>query len=108
MNGVGKCLRFREIGRGRFAPQHVNVRRIGQATRDGRFDPPAELIEAFGRAFAVNEFAVARIRVGEQQSGGIGVGARDENRRHAADVGGQPRSDEFLDELARGHHNFAA
>jgi len=54
MDGVGENPRFGEIGRGRFAPQHIDIRRIGKAAGDGRINAAAELVEAFGRAFPIN------------------------------------------------------
>src|SRR6266478_6054616 len=106
MNGVGEFPRFGEIRSGGFAPKHVGVRSVSEAASNGGVDPAAELVEAFWRAFAVDEFPVARVRVGKQKSGGVGVGARDENRGNAANVGRKPRRHQFFDELARWYDNF--
>jgi len=108
MNGVPEFPRFGEVRSGGFAPEHVRVGRVSKAARDSRIDAAAELIEAFRRAFAVYEFPVAWVRVRKQQPGRVGVRARDEDRWHAANIGGETRRHEFLDELPRGHDDFSA
>ena len=65
MDRVSEFLRLREIGCGRFAPQHIGIRRVSQPARHRHINAAAELIEAFRRAFAVNVFPVARVRVGK-------------------------------------------
>jgi hypothetical protein len=73
----------------------------------GDGDPAAELVEAFRGAFGVDERPVAQVRVRKQKTSGVCVRARDENRGHAANVGRKTRGNEFFDELARGHDDFA-
>jgi hypothetical protein len=51
---------------------------------------------------------VVVVDVGGQQVGGFGVGAGDDQRRHAHHVGGEARGDQFLDRLARRHQHLAA
>ena len=52
--------------------------------------PALDVEEPLGRALAGEERVVAFVDVVGQQSGAVGVGARDDERRHAQDVGGQP------------------
>ena len=51
---------------------------------------------------------VARIMIGQQQIGRIRIGARDDHRGHAHDVGREARSDQFVDGLAGRHQHLAA
>ena len=108
MNGVGEFLRFPEVRSGCFAPQHIRVGRVRQTPRDSRVNSAAVLIKTFGRALTVDEFTVMRIGIRKQKTSRVGIRARDENRRHAANVGGQPRRHKFLDEFPCGHDNFTA
>ena len=65
--------------------------------------------EAFGRALLRgDERLVALVDVGGQQRRRLGVGARDEHGRHAADVGREPRGDELVDGFLRRHQHLAA
>ena len=54
-----------------------------------------EAVEAFRRALAGDELAVALVDVGGDQLGALRVGAREDESRHAADVGGQTRRDQI-------------
>ncbi len=56
--------------------------------------------EAFAGPLAGQEFAVARIDVAGQQMRAVRIGARQDQRRHIHDVGGQPRRHQFLDRFA--------
>src|SRR5258707_7323096 len=91
-----------------IAPQHVRIRSVGQAARDGCVNAAAELVEAFGGALAMDELAVARVGIRQEQTSGISVRARNENRGHAANIGGQPRGGELFDEFAKWHNDLAA
>ena len=51
---------------------------------------------------------VALVSVARQQRGGVGIGARDDEGRHAQHVRGQPRGEQRPDELARGDEHLAA
>jgi GNAT superfamily N-acetyltransferase len=51
---------------------------------------------------------VAVVHVRGQERGRLGVGARDEHGRHAADVGGEPRGDQLVDRFLRRHQHLAA
>ena len=75
------------------------MRRIGDGARDARLEPVAELVEAFDRAagVVVDERLVALVDVGGDELGGLGVGARDDQRRRAHHVGGEPRGVEVAD-----------
>src|SRR5712675_3805862 len=55
VDGVGEFSRFSEVRRRGLAPQHVRVRRIGQAASDSRINPAPELEEPFRRPLPVNK-----------------------------------------------------
>src|SRR5258708_33976563 len=107
MNGVGEFLRLREIWGGSLAPQNTGVRRVSKTPRDSGVDAATILIKAFRCALAIDEFAVTRVRVGQQQASRVGVRASDENRRHSANVRSKTRGDELLDEFTGRHHDLA-
>src|SRR6266478_8442685 len=69
VNGVGELPRLGKVRCRGFAPKHVGIGRIRQAASNGCIDAPVELEEAFWRALAVNELAVARVSIGEEQPG---------------------------------------
>src|SRR6266480_722195 len=108
MDGFCEFPRFREIRCRSLAPEHVGIGRVSEPARDAGVNAATELVEAFGRAFAVDEFPVARVRVGKQQPGGVRIRACDKNGGHAANVSGKTRRHQFFDELTRGHEDFAA
>ena len=90
-----------------FEPDEIGVRREGEAARDAMVEAGAVLQaeEAFGRPLAGDERPVALIDVAGDELGAFGVGAGDEDRRHAADVGGEPRGVEVADRrLGRDQH----
>jgi len=60
------------------------------------------------RALAGEERPVVVVDVRRDEVGRLGVGAREEDGRHAHDVGGEPRGDQFLDRLARRDEHLAA
>ena len=94
---LGEFLRFSDIGLGRFAPEQVGVGRIASAARDRLVDPGADPEEAFRRALAGQEGPVALVDIAGQERGASRVRARDEHRRHIADIGGQPRGGQIRD-----------
>ena len=103
-----KCLGERQVRLAGFAPDQVGVRRIGQAAADGLVEALAGAVEAFYRALAGAERLVVVVDVGGQQVGGFGVGAGEQQGRHAHHVGGQARGDQLVDGFARGHQHLAA
>ena len=101
-------LAKREVGLAGLAPDQVGVRRIGEAARHRLVEAVARLVEALDRALAGQERFVVIVDVGGDEVGRLGVGAREQDRRHAHAVGGQPRGDQLLDRLARRHEHLAA
>src|ERR1700704_105000 len=85
-NRIGEFLRLRQVRSGSFAPKHVGIRRVSQPASNSRIDPATKLIKAFRRAFAINELAIALVRVRKQESRRVCIRARNENRRHAANI----------------------
>ena len=75
---------------------------------DRGLDPVVDAEEALGRALARAELPVDRVDVRRQQPGAERVGARDQDRRHARDVGGEARGDERADKLGGGDEDLAA
>ena len=75
---------------------------------DRGLDPVVDAEEALGRALARAELPVDRVDVRRQQPGAERVGARDQDRRHARDVGGEARGDERADELGGRDEDLAA
>ena len=72
--------------------------------------PFLHLVETFDGAPSrmVDEGLVALVDVGGQQLGGFGVGARDDQRRRAHHVGGEPRGIEVADMRGRRDQHLAA
>ncbi len=68
-----------------------------QCARPGAF---LEAEEAFRRALAGDELAVALVDIRGDEPGALGIGAREDQRRHAADIGRETRGDEIA--LMRG------
>ena len=65
-------------------------------------------METLGRALAGQERGVALVHVVGQQRRRVGVGAGDNQRRHAADVRRQARGDEVRDGLPGGDEHLAS
>ena len=82
MDRLGELARLLEVRRRRLAPDQVGVRRVGEPARDRRLDARADAVEALRRALAGEERAVALVDVAGEQRRRVGVGARDEERRH--------------------------
>ena len=108
MDRLGEFARIVEIGVARLPPQHVGMRREGQPARDAMLEPGAVLQaeEPLGGALAGQERAgrarrcptVINLRA-------LGVGPRNDQRRHPAHVGGEPRGVEVADvRLGRNEH----
>jgi hypothetical protein len=96
VDGFGELARELQVRLAGLAPHQVGVGRVGQAAADRLLDARLRLVEAFDRALAGDEGLVVGVDVGGEQVGGLGVGARDQQRRHAEHVGGQARGDELL------------
>ena len=108
MDRVGELLRELEVRPARLAPDQVGVRRVGEPARDRLVEAVPGLVEALDRALAGAELLVDGVDVGGEQVRRLGVGAREDDRRHAHAVGGEPRGDQLVDGLARGHQHLAA
>ena len=70
--------------------------------------PPRTRKKPSGRALAGEERAVALVDVARQQRRRVGVGAGDDERRHAEHVGREPRRQQRADELAGRDEHLAA
>ena len=92
----------------RLAPHEVAVRRVREAARDRLIEPGFHAVETLRRPFAGEERLVAVVDVAEQQVGRVGVGARDQKRRHVADVHRQARRDQVAHRLLRRDQHLAA
>ena len=86
----------------------IRVRRVGEAARHRLVEAVARLVETFDRALAGAERLVVVVDVGRHQIGRFGVGAREQDRRHAHAIGREPRGDQLLDRFARRHQHLAA
>jgi hypothetical protein len=109
VDALGELPRLGHVGRRGLAPEHVGVRRVRPGAGDRALDPAAQAEEALGGPLALlHELAVARVGVRHQQLRTVRVRARDQDRRHARHVGGEPRRDQRAHEAARGHQHLAA
>ncbi len=108
MDGVRELAGVFQVGRGRFAPDQVGVRRVGQAAGNGLVDAGAGAEEAFHRALAGDERTIVFIDVAGDQVGGVGIGASQQQRRRTHRVGGQAGRHQLGHGLAGGHQHLAA
>ena len=108
MDRGGELLRLGHVGGRGLAPDQVGVGGVGETAGDRGVDAVADAEEAFRRALAGAELAVDLVDVARQQRGGESVGARHDQRRHVADVRGEPRRDERADVLGGGNEHLAA
>ena len=97
-----------EVRRAGLAPHEIRIRRVGEPARDRLLDAVADPIESFGGALAGQERLVVLVDVRGDQVGRFGVGARQQDRRHAHDVGCEPRGIELLHRLLRRHQHLSA
>src|SRR5579864_6382176 len=81
------------------SPQHVRIRRVSYAARNGRIEPPANPEEAFAGTLAGEERVIARVNVAGQKVCAVRVGARENERRHAHHVRSQARCDQLLNRV---------
>ena len=108
MDRVGEFLRELEVRLAGFAPDHVGVRRVGEAARDRLLEARLRAVETFHGALAGQERLVVVVDVGRDQVGGFRIGAREQHGRRAADVGGQTRGGQLGDGFTRRHQHLAA
>ena len=107
LDRLGEEPRLVEIGMAGLPPEQIGMGREGEAALDAMVEAGAVLQaeEALGGALAGQELAVALVDVGGDQLRALGVGAGDEQGRHAADVGGEPGRVEVADmRLGRDQH----
>ena len=100
MDRLGELPRLDQIRMRGLPPQEIGIGRVGKAAGDAVRQTRAFLqsIETLGRALTFgDEGAVALVDVGGDQLGRLGVGAGQDQGRHAADIGGQARGDEIAD-----------
>ena len=91
-------------------PDEVGVVGVGEAAGDAGLDAVFDVEEALRRpaALAVDKRLVAFVHVGRDERGRVGVGAGDEDGRHAGHVGREAGRVQLADELARRDEDFAA
>ncbi len=92
----------------RFAPQQIGIWGVGNRAIDRHLEPAGHAIESFGRAFASQEAAITGVNIARDQPGRVGVGPRDQDRRHVENVGRQPGRGQRADEVRRRHQHFSA
>ena len=98
VHGLGEVPRLVEVRVAGLPPEQVGMGRKGEAARDAVLDA----VPAAGRSLPA---CGRRSRNGRSRSStsevislaALGVGARDEQGRHAHDVGGEPRGVEVAD-----------
>ncbi len=108
MDRLGELACEFQIRLAGLAPHQVGVGCIGQATADRLVQAIAGLVEAFDGALTGGERLVVAVDVTGQQIRCFGIGARDQQGRHAQHVGGQARRVELLDRLTGRHQHLAA
>ena len=109
----GEFASFAEIGLGRLPPEEIRIRGVARPARDGVLHRMGAALlqaeEAFGGALAaIDPRVVALVDVAGDEGRRMRIGARQEKRRHAADVGRKPRRVERADEGLRRHEHLAA
>jgi hypothetical protein len=97
-----------KVGLAGFAPQEIRIGRVGEPARHRLLEAIARLVEALDRTLAREEWLVVVVDVGGHEIGGLRIGARENDRRHAHAIGGEPRRDQLVDRLARRHQHLAA
>ena len=97
-----------KVGLGALHPQQVRVGRVGVAAAEYRLDSWSGAIETLARALARQEWLVTIIHIVGNEVGGERVGARDDDGRHARDIGGEPRGVEGANVLRGGNQHLAA
>ena len=108
MDALRKGARELDVRLARLHPEHVGVWRVCVATGEDRAKAVLDVVEALGGAGSRQEGSVALVVVTGQQRGGQGIRPRDDDARHAGDVGGEPSGIEGTDVLARGNQHLSA
>src|SRR4029078_10931579 len=99
---VGSLL---HVWRRGLEPDQIRVRRVRKPARDRRFKARLDEEVPLGRALAGEELVVALVDVARDQRSAEGVGTRDYEGRHVADVGRETGGGQRADETApRGEH----
>ena len=90
---AGEALGVLQIRVAGLPPEQVGMFGEGNAALDAMIDAGAvaEAEEAFGRPLAGEPLVIALVDVGGDQLGALGVGAADDQRRHARHVRGEAR-----------------
>ena len=107
VDGLCEGPRLGEIGGRGLHPQEVGVGREGEAARDAARHAltGAQAVEAFCRALACDEGAVALVDIAGDELGAVRIGARDDRGGRAANVGREPRRAQVADvRLGRDQH----
>src|SRR5580704_18715123 len=110
MDRVRKAFGLAQIGFARLPPQEIGVRRVSEAARNRVFntEPRADAEKPFRGALAGDERAIAFVDVAGQQLRRLRVGAAQQHRRHALDIGRETGGVERPEVLTYWHENFAA
>ena len=108
VESVGKSLGEFEIRLAGLAPQQVRVRRVGEPACHSLLETVPGPVEAFDGALAGTERLVVVVDVGGHQVRRLGIGTRQDDRRHTHGVGSEPRGDKLLHRFARGHQHLAS
>ena len=103
-----RTRRLLHVRRRGLEPDQVRVRRVRKPARDRRLEARLDEEVALRGALAGEELVVALVDVARDQRGAERVGARDDEGRHVADVGREPRGGQRADELARRDEHLAA
>jgi len=83
-----------------LAPQQIGDRRISEAARHRLVEAVPRSVKALDGPFAGAERLVVGVDIGVTEIRGFGVGAREDERRNAHGVGGEPRGNELLDRFS--------
>src|SRR5207253_11296149 len=108
VDGFGERRRLREVWSRSLEPEQIGIGRVREATRDRGRDSVPDAVEALARPLARQELLISFVDVAREELRGESVGARDEDRRHLENVGGEPRGRQRPDEVARGDEHLAA
>src|SRR5256886_17232531 len=96
---VRKPAGLLDVRRRSLAPEEVRIRRVREASGDGRRQPAVEPEVPFRSALAPDERTAGRIGVALDQGGTVCIGPGGDQGPDAHHVGREPSRDELLDEL---------
>ena len=107
---VGEALGFVQVRLRRLPPQEIGIGRVGQAAGDRIVvtDAGLDAEEAFRRALAADERAVALVDVAGQELRRLRVSAAQQHRVDAFDVGRQAGRVQGTDVMGDRHQHLAA